>query len=84
LWALEKSLTSKAEFNQVKQLLQGDFPKLIMWAILSLLTYHIIAGVRHLFMDAGVGESLEGGVAGSQIVIVLGVLSAAGLGVWIW
>ena len=84
LWALEKSLSSKAEFNQVKQLLQGNFPKLILWAILSLLTYHIIAGFRHLLMDAGIGESLEGGVAGSQIVIVLGVLSAAGLGVWIW
>lgn len=84
LWALEKSLNSKAEFNQVKQLLQGDLSKLILWAILSLLTYHIVAGIRHLLMDAGIGEELESGIAGSQIVIVLGVIFAAGLGVWIW
>jgi len=84
LWALEKSLSSKAEFNQIKQLLQGDLSKLIMWTILSLLTYHIIAGVRHLLMDAGIGEELESGITGSQIVIVLGIVSAAGLGVWIW
>jgi len=68
----------------MKLLLQGDFSKLVLWAVLSLLTYHIIAGIRHLLMDAGIGEELESGIAGSQIVIVLGVIFAAGLGVWIW
>ncbi len=84
LWALEKSLASKADFNQIQLLLQGDLAKFISWAILSMLCYHIIAGARHLLMDAGIGESLEGGVLGSKLVIVAGILVAAGLGAWIW
>ncbi|MCF6194446.1 MAG: succinate dehydrogenase, cytochrome b556 subunit [Kangiellaceae bacterium] len=84
LWALEKSLSSQAEFNQVQMMLQGAFAKLVLWAILSMLAYHIIAGVRHLLMDAGIGESLEGGIMGSRIVIIAGVVIAAVLGAWIW
>ncbi len=83
-WILEKSLTSKADFNQVQNILKGDFSLFVLWAVLSLLSYHIIAGIRHLLMDAGIGETLEGGVLGSKLVIVLGVLSSIGLGVWIW
>lgn len=84
LWALEKSLSSAAEFNQIKAILGGGLAQFVVWAVLSMLAYHIIAGVRHLLMDAGIGESLEGGVFGSKLVIFLGVLAAAALGVWIW
>ncbi len=84
LWALEKSLSSQAEFNQVLVMLQGGFAPFVLWAILSMLAYHIIAGIRHLLMDAGIGESLEGGILGSKGVIFLGILTAAGLGAWIW
>jgi len=84
LWILEKSLSSQAEFNQVLILLQGGFARFVLWAILSMLAYHIVAGIRHLFMDAGIGESLEGGIIGSKLVIFLGIVIAVGLGVWIW
>jgi len=84
LWMLEKSLSSQQEFNQMKSILQGDIAKFALWAVLVMLAYHIIAGIRHLLMDAGIGESLEGGVLGSKLVILLGVLAAIGLGVWIW
>jgi len=84
LWALELSLSSQSGFNQIQQVLQGDVAKFASWALLSMLCYHIIAGARHLLMDAGIGESLEGGVLGSKLVIFAGILIAAGLGVWIW
>jgi len=84
LWALEKSLSSQAGFDQVQIVLQGALAKFILWAILSMLAYHIIAGIRHLLMDAGIGESLEGGIFGSRLVIILGVVSAATLGAWVW
>jgi len=84
LWALELSLSSQSGFNQIQQVLQGDVAKFASWALLSMLCYHIIAGARHLLMDAGIGESLEGGVLGAKLVIFAGILIAAGLGVWIW
>ena len=58
--------------------------KLIVWGLLSALLYHLVAGVRHLIMDMGVGESLEGGKLGSKIVIVVSVVVILLAGVWIW
>ncbi len=83
LWALQQSLTP-AGFKEVAQVMTGFCAKFIMWLILSMLAYHIIAGVRHLLMDAGIGESLEAGRFGAYFVIALGVVVAIILGVWIW
>ncbi|WP_444998518.1 succinate dehydrogenase, cytochrome b556 subunit [Aliikangiella sp. IMCC44359] len=83
LWALQQSLTPSG-FGELKVLLSGVIGKLAVWLILSMLAYHIIAGVRHLLMDAGIGESLEGGRMGSYAAIVLGAVVAVILGVWIW
>jgi len=74
----------KDGFDELKVLLNGDLAKLIVWLILSMLAYHIIAGLRHLLMDAGIGESLQTGRMGSYAVIFLGVISAVLLGVWLW
>ena len=84
LWMLEQSLESQSSYDQLQQLLTGGVAKFVIWLVLAALSYHIIAGIKHLFMDIGVGESLEGGILASRLVIVLGVLSAIGLGVWIW
>lgn len=84
LWLLERSLSSGAEFEQVKTLLAGDVAKLFLWFILTGLSYHIIAGVKHLLMDTGIGESLEGGIFASRLVLVLGLITSVALGVWIW
>ncbi|TQV84421.1 succinate dehydrogenase, cytochrome b556 subunit [Aliikangiella coralliicola] len=83
LWALQSSLTPGG-FAEVKSVLSSGIAKFITWAILSMLAYHIIAGVRHLLMDAGIGETLQGGRFGANAVIALGVLTAVGIGVWIW
>jgi succinate dehydrogenase / fumarate reductase cytochrome b subunit len=83
-WALEKSLQSKAEFNHIQQIFNLPFFKFLVWSFLSLLSYHLIAGIRHLLMDAGVGESLKSGIIGSQMVLFLGGVFAIILGVWIW
>ncbi len=84
LWLLGLSLGSQQGFNEAAQFIASAFGKLLFWAILTSISFHIIAGIRHLLMDAGIGETLEGGMLGAKIVLVLGVLSAAGLGVWLW
>jgi len=84
LWMLATSLSSKEGFSQISQFLATGLGSFVLWAILTAIAFHIIAGVRHLLMDAGIGESLEGGMRGAKIVLVLAVLAAIGLGVWIW
>ena len=83
VWALEMSLTESG-FIEVKSVMSGVVAKIITWAILSMLAYHIVAGIRHLLMDGGIGESLEGARMGSYIALILGVVVTALLGVWIW
>ncbi|QKE65690.2 succinate dehydrogenase, cytochrome b556 subunit [Aquipseudomonas campi] len=84
LFALDKSLSSEEGFAEVKACLTSPLAKLIVWGLLSALLYHLVAGVRHLIMDMGVGESLEGGKLGSKIVIVVSVVVILLAGVWIW
>ena len=84
LWMLEASLSSETSFAELKELAQSPLCKLILWATLSGLAYHMVAGIRHLIMDAGVGESLEGGQIGAKIALALAIIIIAALGVWIW
>ena len=58
--------------------------KLVIWGLLSALLYHLVAGVRHLIMDMGIGETLEGGKLGSQIVLAVSAVVIVLAGVWIW
>ncbi|HEJ5405540.1 TPA: succinate dehydrogenase, cytochrome b556 subunit [Pseudomonas aeruginosa] len=84
LFALDKSLSSEEGFEQVKACLTSPLAKLVIWGLLSALLYHLVAGVRHLVMDAGVGEMLEGGKRGSKIVIAIAVVLIVLAGVWVW
>ena len=84
LFALDKSLASEEGFAEVQACLASPLAKLIIWGLLSALLYHLVAGVRHLIMDLGVGESLEGGKLGSKIVIAVSAVVIVLAGVWIW
>jgi succinate dehydrogenase / fumarate reductase cytochrome b subunit len=84
LFALDLSLSSPEGYARVEALLGHPLSKLVVWGILSALVYHMIAGVRHLLMDAGMGETLEGGLLGARIVIALSIISVLLLGVAIW
>ena len=84
LYALDMSLASEASFNELKALLAAPLSKFVMWAIVSGLIYHEAAGVKHLVGDAGIGETLEGGVLGAKITIAASIILIALAGVWIW
>ncbi|TWI53489.1 succinate dehydrogenase subunit C [Pseudomonas duriflava] len=84
LYGLDLSLASEEGFGQVKAFLAYPLVKLVIWAVLSALLYHLVAGVRHLMMDMGVGETLRGGKLGSQIVLIISAVLIVLVGVWIW
>lgn len=84
LWLFDMSLSSEASFNQLKELAESGLYKFVLWGILSALAYHMVAGIKHLLMDAGIGESKEAGPRGAKITIVVSLILIVGLGVWIW
>lgn len=84
LWMLDLSLSSEAGFAALQATLTGFWTKLVLWALMAALAYHFTAGVRHLLMDMGIGESLRGGVLGARLVLVISVVLTMLAGVWLW
>lgn len=84
LWMLDASLSSEEGFAAVQDAIASPVPKFILWTVLAALAYHLVAGVRHLFMDVGVGESLEGGRLGAKLVVVISLILIVLAGVWVW
>ena len=84
LYGLQLSLSGEEGFSRVSELLDSFLAKLITWGILSALLYHLVAGIKHLFMDAGIGEGLESGRLAAKITLVVSVILIIWAGVWVW
>lgn len=84
LYLLELSLESEAGFGLVVELLTNPLVKFITWAIVAALLYHLIAGIKHLLLDFGIGDTIQGGLRGAQLTIVLAAVAIVMSGVWIW
>ncbi len=84
LWTLSTSLSSEQGFNQIQGFLDGFFFKFIIFGCLSALTFHVLAGVRHLFMDLGHFEELASGNATAKVIMIIWLAVSAVIGVWLW
>jgi succinate dehydrogenase / fumarate reductase cytochrome b subunit len=84
IWLLQASLASPDNFSSIKECIQHPFTKFMLWAVLSALIFHLFAGIRHLLMDAGVGETINSAQMAAKVTLVISVLSIIGLGVWLW
>jgi len=84
VWALDRSLASEQSFNALADVLSGSVAKVLLWAIATGLSYHALSGVKHIIMDFGYGETMQGGVFGARIVIGLALALAASWGMLIW
>lgn len=85
LWLLGLSLSSEEGFTAVKGMLASIWVKLIIWGILTALTYHILGGIRHLLTDFGLlSETFFVGKITSYAVMILAVLFSVLAGVLVW
>lgn len=84
LWLFSESLSSEQGFSNVAMWMDNLIVKLVIWAVISGLLYHLIAGIKHLVMDLGIGETLEGAQTGAKLVVVLSVIAIILTGVWLW
>jgi len=84
MYLLDLSLESAEGFAAASDWLGTPLGKLLAWLVVSALAYHLIAGVKHLLMDLGIGETIAGGVLGAKLVIALAAVSIILAGVWIW
>ncbi|MGO1295853.1 MAG: succinate dehydrogenase cytochrome b556 subunit [Vibrio sp.] len=76
---LSLSLSSAEGFNEASAWVDNIVVKLVLWGILTALSYHIAGGIRHLIMDLGYCEELESGAKSAKIAfgitVILSILS---------
>jgi succinate dehydrogenase / fumarate reductase, cytochrome b subunit len=84
LWMLSESLSSADGFARAAQWLDMPLVKLIVWAVVAGLIYHLVAGVKHLVMDLGIGETLSGAQTGARLVLIISIIAIVLAGVWLW
>lgn len=84
LYGLDLSLSGEEGFARVNELLDSFLAKLIIWGILSALLYHLVAGIKHLLMDMGIGEELKSGRLAAKLTLVISVILIVLAGVWVW
>ncbi|WP_394178981.1 succinate dehydrogenase, cytochrome b556 subunit [Marinomonas posidonica] len=84
-YAFDLSLDSQQGFDQVINILQTSFlAKFIIWGVVSALLYHLVAGVKHLFMDMGYFEELDSGRSAAIANMIIAAVFIVLAGVWIW
>ena len=84
LWLLDASLASEESFNAIAAISDSLLCKLLVWGVLAALIYHCVAGVKHLIMDMGFGETLEGGITGAKWVVAISAVLIVLAGALIW
>lgn len=84
LTLLSVSLESPEGFFIVHNGLTHPLAKLIILAFLLALFYHLLAGIRHLVMDAGIGENLTQARFSAGLVLCLAVVLTALMGIYLW
>jgi succinate dehydrogenase / fumarate reductase cytochrome b subunit len=83
LYALEMSLSSEEGFDTLKGMMKSPVGMFITWGLLSALAYHFVAGIKHLVMDFGVGETLEGSKFASKLTILFSAVLVFLAGIWV-
>ena len=88
IWMFDTSLTSEITFSQFTSVFNGGvgfapgwFFKLIALALIWAYLHHLIAGVRHLWMDATHAVTLEFGRSSAIFTLVASIALTLALGV---
>jgi succinate dehydrogenase / fumarate reductase cytochrome b subunit len=87
IWLFDKSLSSEISFGQFTSaftaglwFFPGWFVKLVVLALIWAYLHHLIAGVRHLYMDATHSVTKEFGKSSAVVTLVVSIGLTAILG----
>ena len=84
LFVLQYTLASEAGFNQWKSIFAQPIVKLIVLGFVWSYLHHLFAGIRYLLLDIHVGIALAPARMSARVVLALGLIATALVGVRIW
>lgn len=73
---LDRSLRSPADFDALGALLSAPLRALLLVIVVWAATHHVLAGLRHLLMDIGVGSALPSARTSARIALIAAVVVA--------
>ena len=84
LYVLDLSLRTPDSFEHLHILFQCLYVKAALWVFGSAMVYHVLAGIRHILGDIGLGESLSASRISAYVVMTLSLVMIILLGILIW
>lgn len=84
LYVLHKSLTEASFYNAFYGVMTNQVMKLVYLVLIWAFVYHMIAGVRFLFLDISVGVKTSMAKTTARIVLIITTVLTIVLGVLIW
>lgn len=82
---LYKSLNSLQSFANLDMCFTNHwYIRFLVWTVLAAATYHLVAGIRHLIMDLGIGDTFPSGKKTAWVVIIISAILIIIEGVWLW
>ena len=84
LYLLQTTLGSADGFKYWQSIFTLPIVKLIALGFVWSYLHHLFAGIRYLLLDIHIGTSLESARASAKIVLVVGLIATALVGVRLW
>lgn len=79
---LDASLRDEAGFASVRGLFSSPLSLVVAGVLTWALVHHVLAGIRHLLMDVGIGGELERARTSARLVLIAAPALAVLLLVW--
>ncbi|MFB1028555.1 MAG: succinate dehydrogenase, cytochrome b556 subunit [Thauera sp.] len=79
---LDTSLRDEAGFASVRDLISSPLAVVAAGVLVWALVHHVLAGIRHLLMDVGIGGELERARTSARLVLIAAPALAVLLLVW--
>ena len=84
LYLLQISLSSENGFRSAIELTDKIPVKLAIWVTLICVGYHLIAGIKHLLLDLGFGETKTSAESAARILLLSLLIISVLAGIWVW
>lgn len=83
-FALDRSLRSESEFEALRDLVSEPWRALLLVILVWAAAHHVLAGVRHLLMDIGVGSRLsQARTSAWAAILAAGIIAFAAAVRWL-
>jgi len=84
LWALGGSLGTPESFSAFRAVVASPLAKLVLLAIAWAYLHHLLAGIRHLLLDARIGVELPQARTSAAAVLAVSLLLTLLVAVRLW